>query len=878
MALPHPLYITGLGFDSGELFYGCTTPLDVDGPPGSGSRGVAPGEDSLSTTFNRISYALAKNVEYLYDIFEAELAYTEVGALTTFTGNSIDVDMTGGWGGDVNYTGFLYLGEAGWTTQEFIDTLFQILDENYNEVMVGDVEARVTSITGAALGTGFFNSNLVTLNLNVTLPSGNYRLVYPRGASFEDLPAYSLIRADIRGLQEDAAETVRRSVHVIGPANDPEGVDYAGPTAIQDALAALGDGCVLFVKAGTYTLYQAGTPNPLTISQRDVTIIGEGEGQVTLQVADGHLLTVTGQRLTLMGVTVAGGTNTAMFTTTGSIRIEDCTFDALCFACVPGNLSSIRNVQVTNTLPFISSLTFSNSQNVSVENVTIAAPTGSGSPFIHAVSLVQCSSCSLTNVRFANAAFGYHGLQINSASECTFDSCVFDTIDLSELEYSAIAQNRRNTLRSCVFRSNVQVVEAGGGGVLQKVQYSFHDCLFENTAIAEYQVPFVAFSAGETGGEEYGIVLDNCIFRDAWCRGRDGGGTNHPVIELVGVHARNMTVDRTGASKMYQYGAHVEMTRSRVDGLYVKLDCTVIDPGLPGAPNAGPAMLDVLDNSVLRNVHISGVEGYWIFSAFHLQGSRVDFGLDVPHYAMVEGVTILPANPGTSTWGCYRPQPGGVLAHLEEVSIFRRAFIGDTCRFQEDSANGASSLIEIGGDDVEVSDCNFVIPDGWFDYLIYGGSVQRARIERNSITLVKGHFAVDLLNTCHQPIWLNGGGNHHIHANYIRWFGEFPEENSAAPPVVTWALIGLAATVRDTVISGNVLESTTTDNGGPPNNRAWLMKIYGVDSAGGAPSQNNNTYGNTLTVQLSPNSIPGSAYYAGTTPPGDVINNGSYWA
>lgn len=209
MALPHQLTITGSGFDAGEFFYGCNADI-TDGPPGSGSRGLAPGEDALSVNFNRAAYALAENDEYLYGAITREIALPVIAPLATFSGASIDIDPSGGTGGDINYTGQLYLGEAGWpgagwTAQERLDQLFQILDENYQEVSVDGVEVKVTGLSGGSLGGGFV-STLVTLNLNKTLPSGNYRIGYFEQTDMATAPPWLLSFAGIRGLEEVSGE------------------------------------------------------------------------------------------------------------------------------------------------------------------------------------------------------------------------------------------------------------------------------------------------------------------------------------------------------------------------------------------------------------------------------------------------------------------------------------------------------------------------------------------------------------------------------------------------------------------------------------------------------------------------------------------------
>jgi hypothetical protein len=205
MALPHHLIITGSGFDAGEFFYGCNADV-TDGPPGSGSRGLAPGEDGLSTNFNRAAFALAENDEYLYGKVTRDIAGPEVAAVNTFTGGTIIIDPSGGATGQINYTGTLYMGESGWpgagfVAQERLDQIFSILDSDYNEVVVNGNEVKVTGVAGSSLGAGFV-SVAVTLTLNETLPSGDYRIGYYVGTTVEDLPAYALTFAGLRGLEE----------------------------------------------------------------------------------------------------------------------------------------------------------------------------------------------------------------------------------------------------------------------------------------------------------------------------------------------------------------------------------------------------------------------------------------------------------------------------------------------------------------------------------------------------------------------------------------------------------------------------------------------------------------------------------------------------
>ena len=303
MALPHQLTITGSGFDAGEFFYGCNADI-TDGPPGSGSRGLAPGEDALSVNFNRAAYALAENDEYLHGKITRDIGTPEVAALTGHSGTTIVIDPSN-TSGDVLYDGTLYLGEATWpgagfTTQERLDQLFQLLDENYNEVLVGGSEVKVTSLAGNSLGDGFV-STATTLGLNATLPSGNYRIAYLAGTTLEDLPPYAFSLAGLRGLEELPGEDrpADRVTYAGGPAwhdgttnpaTDVEAqldkivtdlVADAGSDRVGSAAKTTGELTWTAGSAKDHMLVLAGEVEKLRIASREASL------QRSLNVVDG---------------------------------------------------------------------------------------------------------------------------------------------------------------------------------------------------------------------------------------------------------------------------------------------------------------------------------------------------------------------------------------------------------------------------------------------------------------------------------------------------------------------------------------------------------------------------------------------------------------
>lgn len=123
--LPHPLGDT----NPGEIFYpGSPTVTVADAAGAGGSRAVEYGEDGLSAAPNRMGYALGKNDEYMQARLESKIAKPE---FTTFT-------PSGGSGGNYAFaTVDVWVGDATYLpeTQAIRDSLFSVLDSDYNELL-----------------------------------------------------------------------------------------------------------------------------------------------------------------------------------------------------------------------------------------------------------------------------------------------------------------------------------------------------------------------------------------------------------------------------------------------------------------------------------------------------------------------------------------------------------------------------------------------------------------------------------------------------------------------------------------------------------------------------------------------------------------------
>lgn len=289
--------------DAATLLDTCDAALGDTPGKNAGCRFIGQSEGASTATANRPHLALAENMDNLKLPLDSMLAVTEVGYLSSFSGSSIDVDPTVAAAGDINLSpaGYLYFGNgvySGLPLQEALDTLFQLVDSDYNEVMVDGAEVKINAISvGPAVGTGFYNTAMVTLSLNKTLPSGDYRLKFARDATLATLPDDALITADIRGVHEGAGESAKPTWSVCAPAG---GVgDYVGTTAVQEALAD--NKKRIYVKAGSYTVSSFSLAN---ITDNETTIRGEGRGQVTITCTSGGF-TVNAENVTIEGVTLA---------------------------------------------------------------------------------------------------------------------------------------------------------------------------------------------------------------------------------------------------------------------------------------------------------------------------------------------------------------------------------------------------------------------------------------------------------------------------------------------------------------------------------------------------------------------------------------------
>lgn len=547
-------------------------------------------------------------------------ALTQRSTISSFpSGSSLTVDPTGGAAGDVNFTGHLYLGNAaGYSgaTQDNFDTLFQFTDDEDNEVVVGGEEIKVTGISGAALGDGFFNGGAVVLTLGtdatpagVAVPAGNYRLKYARETTLATLPDDALIAAEIRGGHEAAGEVQRRSSFICAIDTSEGPVDFVGASAIEDALSILpttvGEGFTLRVRRGSYTL-----PSAWPASGDYIKIVGEGVGETTLTLTS---------NLTLGGY----GIFDRVLLSLGSYDLYaniGCAFSNL---AVSGSVGSVLRMaeffSMRNSSVSIISLDGTSSSRVMLDQVFVS----SSGPMM---TLSSAKEVFIRSSYFEGFGIATYGIDIDNSERVSFEDCEIQHVSASSrllylqtcsdisfknclirgrsaapygIEYTTNA--KRVSFENCDIRSEegavVGIASLPGSAVM-----SFHNCKFSHEVVGS---PTVTSSFAILTGDR--VVADNCEFYPSnW----SPISSAHSCLALQGVHAKNLLLDMSGQ----EGNAGLTLNRRWIVAADSTVDGLTVDQGLAttiATPTSVAYQAVDLDASTVRNLKMIGIGGVW---------------------------------------------------------------------------------------------------------------------------------------------------------------------------------------------------------------------------------------------------------------------------
>lgn len=825
MPLPHSINITsgGTGADPGEMFFGDQVDR-LDGPPGFGSRGFSPGEDALSKNFNRSAFALAENDEYLGDIVtKREIACKEVGVLTAFTGNNIKIDPSGGAAGDVNYSGTLYLGEAGWpASQENLDTLFQLLDEDYNEVIVDGEEVKIDSIQAPrAVGQGFV-ALITQLNLSATIPSGNYRIGYGRGRTLETMPPYALISADIRGMHEAPAESQFRHCFVCATTNTRGPADFIGASAVVDALAALpgllgGEPFTLFLRG--YGIFTA----PANITESDITIVAEGDA------ADGAILRLpTGQDLTISGNNIHLGNVRVDKAVAGedrkvSITGSRCSLERSTLANIAlethGTWCWYKNLVVGG---HARGLYVANGSGYSTyENIAIlpGIVDDTNPAFDVAGAADYINGCSFKDVRVTPSAsapdqVGFHLYKVRESS--------FKGLDIES--YNGLTFS----IGESILRCSVEEIKIKGRRSLIKTDvlalpnvesFTLRNVTAENTIGVPYDDISVLLHAQNAITQRSGIILDGAVFRDDSCTCTDGVGGGLPMVKLVGVEGRDIIVEAENQPSNNEDGPLIYTEYSRLQDVILWMNSTQTS-----VATVSNGAVEVMQGAYIKNLYIAGGNEEHQRPLLYMEGQNYRLAQTAPesaHKAEVDGYQVW--NYGVSEFYIDPTNAArtgdGIAAKLSVNARLRDFSWGDKCVAGNDavSAIRPQCLVELAGSYSEVVDAKVNLEDQNGSLLRYvvmvkgGAAFHGVRINDNKIRVVNPKGANVNLQSAIRAMDSLGELGGVIEKNHILWEGDATPAVATASVIVVgqnnymWKVINNHIEVDDLTGSGTVI-------------------------------------------------------------------------
>jgi hypothetical protein len=665
-------------------------------------------EEATTDVANRPHLALAENMDNLKIPLDSQVAITQVAPLTAFSGTTITIDPTGG-AADISFSsaGYLYTGNVSYSdTQENRDTLYQLLDEDYNEVMVEGEEVKVASASpaGADPGNGFYNTGLVTLTLNKSVPSGNYRFSYSRESTLATLPDDALIRADIRGIHEGAAESAKPTMIICAPAG--ERGDYVGASALEDAISDIGasGNKVIFLKAGTYDL-----PTGTTTIEDGVTVLGEarrasGGAVIRFTAASASLVLSPYANLESVRVTATtpdGSQNVYAACANGSVH--NVTLDGVDLQ-VDADGAVFDNVVID---PYSDALTIYSAVNTRFAGVSISEPTvaPASGRLVHLTATPSCNGMYVNGLSVSAPNTNTIGLELSAGASVTQYRIKFQNCDVEVAEGAALELDcwiQEATFENCIFKSETTVVDTGSSVDIRDI--NFIGCRFENTATTWYRVLFARLLCARPDGPvstyptSLGIVLENCHFLDSWCTGHtdpaDPGGTPtagsaFPVMELKGVSGQRVTFERDMTYNV-EDSPWLIMTNSRIEYLTVHTGDSGMAPFDYGTYSSG--IIEILEQSYVKHLKfLESLDGevhravVYIYNENDHRAS-VDKELCIP--AEIDGLQIA-FDDATAWWNQSPPYTGGLALTMAGNTIVRNFHWNADTRFAKRNDAGS---------------------------------------------------------------------------------------------------------------------------------------------------------------------------------------------
>jgi len=502
--------------------------------------------------------------------------------------------------------------------------------------------------------------------------------------------------------------------------------DYAGATAIQDALDALGDNTMLFVRSGTYTLFEQGSSNELDITQDHVRIVGVGHG-VVFEIGTGDNLECTGDNIAIENVSFDWVGGTSVVRALGSyFRMSDCDLN-LVYLFLGGDNLTVERTHITNDSYCLRiDGSWIEVTNCHFEGTRTA--TGIGEPVVgiydsHHVTVKDCkvvptSPTTATQVGLSvidltyditflnchfqgglNPAFTYGSDHATNLTSASFIGCTFQNTPAkaTELEYGPVMPNTVNTF--------------------QLVQLSFSDCRIETLGSTWYAGPFcqlIAEEPLEVGYEHQKvasyITLNNVWFEDHWAKGYDGtddppadasGASVVSVLNLYGVSGRAVTFEREPDYNTQNCASWLDMKRCTLADLRVNYDVGTEPCDSNVSVDDEKGLIFVGPRCSIRELRVtgdlgkgSGISEAWIRPLLTIKASISRQATALVDGFIIEQTEISSGDPNPTDWE-FDTTTGPIFIEYGELRRFHWETFAGTDRRNNLSSNSTRQLVKM---------------------------------------------------------------------------------------------------------------------------------------------------------------------------------------
>jgi hypothetical protein len=516
---------------SGGSGSGIAAPADTGAKVGGTYDGVYfVGEDNENVNAfnaNRLGSALGTNTDYLDNILNGDI-------VTQFFD-----DTLAGHGGSNSHSinasvDGLWLSNNG---GELTTNLFTVTDLSGDPIIRSGSIVHVTSVSGAAIGSGFSRANPVVLHFNTTIPNAiGFRVLYGIQSSYKRVPLDAYFRPTIYRTSKLRGIVAAVSDNSASTAGDFNTATFDG--IIYDTLSVSDNGRFR-VLPGSYTITSAAT-------SWDTIVQLEGQdATVTLDAGRGGDLNITSQA-SIKGISLRTAS------TTSAIQLgEDFLYDGsgqsanfiefgLLKFEAPGTKKLVVRGAIGTTNATLTGadagILITNSGIITLSDLDFSsgAPTASGVTYEAALKVDSFNGrLRVENCRFdANTATS-SALKLHSAfGDIKFTNCLFNCATAGS-GFGITA----DTCSGIVFENCTISATAGQAAQLVNSGIVFINCRFTagtNTGQTNPQLLCGEGYVGDGSHDPAPLVFIDCVAKFTQANVRATGAPTKPIIELGG--------------------------------------------------------------------------------------------------------------------------------------------------------------------------------------------------------------------------------------------------------------------------------------------------------------------------------------------------------